>query len=35
MHVSLETQLERLEERKPNPAKCGRHNDQDWKEREL
>lgn len=35
MHVSLETQLERLEERKTNPAKMWKHNDQDWKEREL
>lgn len=35
LHISPEAQLERLEERKTNPAKMWKHNDQDWKEREL
>ncbi|HOU46545.1 MAG TPA: polyphosphate kinase [Chitinophagales bacterium] len=35
MHVSLETQLERLEERKTNPKKMWKHKDQDWEERKL
>lgn len=35
MHVSQESQLERLEERKVNPEKMWKHKDQDWKEREL
>lgn len=35
MHVSLETQLERLEERKTNPQKMWKNNDQDWEERKL
>ena len=35
MHISPEAQLERLEERKTNPAKMWKHNDQDWLERKL
>lgn len=35
MHISLEAQLERLEERRTIPAKMWKHNDNDWKEREL
>ncbi len=35
MHISPEAQLERLEERKTNPAKMWKHNDQDWIERKL
>ncbi len=35
LHISLEEQLENLEERKTNPKKMWKHNDQDWKEREL
>lgn len=35
MHISQDAQLERLEERKTNPAKMWKHNDNDWKEREL
>lgn len=35
MHVSLESQLERLEERKTNPEKMWKHKDQDWEERKL
>ncbi|MCC6516265.1 MAG: polyphosphate kinase [Chitinophagales bacterium] len=35
MHISPEAQLERLEERKVNPAKMWKHRDNDWKEREL
>ncbi|HNF48946.1 MAG TPA: polyphosphate kinase [Chitinophagales bacterium] len=35
MHISLEAQLERLEERKTNPKKMWKHNAQDWEERKL
>ena len=35
MHISLEAQLERLEERKTNPEKMWKHNAQDWEERKL
>lgn len=35
MHISPEAQLERLEERKTNPAKMWKHNDNDWQERKL
>lgn len=35
MHISQTAQLERLEERRTNPAKMWKHNDNDWKEREL
>lgn len=35
MHVSPEEQLKRLEERKTNPKKMWKHNDQDWEERKL
>ncbi len=35
MHISPEAQLERLEERKTNPAKMWKHRDSDWEERKL
>lgn len=35
LHVSLDEQLERLEERKTNPEKFWKHKDQDWEERKL
>ncbi len=35
MHISPESQLERLEERKTNPQKMWKHKDQDWEERKL
>lgn len=35
MHVSPIAQLERLEERRLNPEKMWKHNDQDWEERKL
>lgn len=35
MHISLEAQLERLQERKTNIEKMWKHNDQDWEERKL
>lgn len=33
LHISREEQLERLRERKKNPAKFWKHNDDDWKQR--
>lgn len=35
MHISKEEQLNRLEERKVNPKKMWKHNDNDWEERKL
>lgn len=35
LHLSHEEQLERLEERKTNPAKMWKYNENDFKEREL
>jgi PPK2 family polyphosphate:nucleotide phosphotransferase len=35
IHISEEAQLERLTERKTNPAKMWKHNDNDWEERKL
>lgn len=35
MHISEEAQLERLTERKNNPEKMWKHNDNDWEERKL
>ncbi len=35
IHISEEAQLERLTERKMNPAKMWKHNDNDWEERKL
>ena len=35
LHISHEEQLERLEERKTNPAKMWKYNENDYKEREL
>jgi polyphosphate kinase 2 (PPK2 family) len=35
MHISPERQLEKLQERIDEPYKQWKHNDADWKEREL
>lgn len=35
MHISEDEQLERLEERKTNPEKMWKHDENDWEERKL
>ncbi|MCB0510986.1 MAG: polyphosphate kinase [Bacteroidetes bacterium] len=35
LHISENEQLERLQERKTNPEKMWKHNDDDWEERKL